>query len=363
MSKEELARLVALSTISKMNSKSLLKIKRAFIDLQDVWRANSEDFLKIGLGVETIRAIIEERAKLDPEKEWQKLEKEKLKVISLDEELYPTLLKQIYDPPPLLFYQGTLNKDKYPLACVGSRRLSFYGKQVIEEIIPPLSQNGATIISGLALGADAAAHATTLQAGGRTIAVLGSGANNNSIYPKENYRLAQQIINNGGAVISEFPIGTLPLRFNFPIRNRVISGLSLGTIIIEAAEDSGSLITAKLALDQNREVFSVPGNIFSPLSEGPNNLLKLGAQVITSAEDILDFLKIEKNKDLFSEINPLAENPTEEAILKVLSKEPKNLEKIAQETKFPTNVLVSAIALMELKNKIKNSGGMNYIIN
>lgn len=363
MIKEELARLVALSTISKMNSKSLLKIKRAFIDLQDVWRASSEDFLKIGLGSETIRAIIEEREKLDPEKEWQKLEKEKLKVVSLDEELYPALLKQIYDPPPLLFYQGTLIKDKYPLACVGSRRLSFYGKQVIEEIIPPLSQNGATIISGLALGADAAAHAATLQAGGRTIAVLGSGANNESIYPKENYRLAQQIIDNGGAVISEFPIGTLPLRFNFPIRNRVISGLSLGTIIIEATEDSGSLITAKLALDQNREVFSVPGNIFSPLSEGPNNLLKLGAQVITSAEDILDFLKIEKNKDLFSEIKPLAENPTEEAILKVLSKEPKNLEKIAQETKLPTNILVSAIALMELKNKIKNSGGMNYIIN
>lgn len=357
--------LVALSTFEKFNSKKLLKLKKHFSNLSDVWRATPTELVNAGIDEQIALEFIETRSKIIPEKEWQKLDKENIQVITIDDELYPPLLKEIYDPPALLYYRGTLNKKttQTNLAVVGSRKASMYGKQVTEEIITPLAQAGLTIVSGLALGIDALAHTTTLKQNGNTYAILGSGVDEEHIYPIQNRQLAHQIVDNGGAVISEFPIGTLPLRYNFPIRNRIISGLCKATLIIEATEDSGSLITAKLALEQNREVYSIPGSIFSPLSYGPNNLLKMGAQVVTSAEDILHYLNLEKTPQLFPEQKIIASSAEEAAILKNLSREPKHIDLIIKESCLTSSTASSTLTMMEIKGKVRNLGGMMYILN
>lgn len=362
MTKGELKYLVALSVFSKFNPKSLLKIKRTFVNLQDVWQAGLHDFLKLGITESTALSFLEERNKINPEQEWEKVQQANLNIITLDDPGYPPLLKEISDPPVLLYYRGLLKNDAFPLAVVGSRRLSFYGRQVIEKLMPKLIDNKISIISGLALGADAVSHQECLKNHGRTIAVLGSGLDAANIYPKQNQRLAQEIFEAGGLIISEYPIGTLPLRFNFPARNRLISGLSLGTLIIEATEESGSLITAKLALEQNREVFCVPGNIFSPLSEGPNNLIKLGAKLITGVEDILEEMSIEHQELPLPKAKPLPANPQETAILKTLGPEPKHIDKITLESGLSASLVFSVISLMEIAGKVKNVGGMNYLI-
>ena len=213
---------------------------------------------------------------------------------------YPALLSEIYDPPALLYCKGDLKKDECCIGIVGTRKVSAYGKQVTENFSSKLEESGLIIVSGMALGVDSFAHSTVLKSKGRTIAVLGTGIDDKSIYPRSNYYLSKKIVSEGGAVISEFPIGTLPLRYNFPQRNRIISGLSLGVLVIEAGERSGALITASCALDQNRDVFAVPGNIYSTVSIGPNNLIKQGAKLVSNADEILEFLNIEQTKS-FSE--------------------------------------------------------------
>ncbi len=366
MNRDDLLHLVALSTFPKFGSKRLLKIKGSFSNLADVWRASLKDLTNAKIDEEVAQEFIEVRAKINPAAEWEKLEKEKLSVLSIDDENYPNLLKEIYDPPALLYYRGNLNKETFssPLAVVGSRRPSLYGRQVSQEIVAPLAKAGVTIVSGLALGIDAMAHSITLTEGGKTVAVLGSGLDQAHIYPVQNRHLAEQIIANDGAVISEFPIGTLPLRFNFPIRNRIISGLSLATLVVEATEDSGSLITARSALEQNREVFSIPGSIFSPLSLGPNNLLKMGAQVVTSAEDVMHYLNLERTRELFTEKKIIhADSAEEAALLKVISHEPKQIDNIIKESTLTPAIVSSTLTLMEIKGKVRNLGGMMYILN
>lgn len=219
------------------------------------------------------------------------LAKKNIKTISIKDANYPNLLREIYDPPSLLYFCGKLDSlEKICLAVVGSRKYSPYGKQVIDYIIPLLAKR-VTIISGLARGIDSLTQAKTVAEGGITIGVLGSGIDEESIYPKENLGLAKRIIEAGGAIISEFPPGSPPQKQNFPKRNRIISGLAHGTLIIEAGLKSGSLITARCALEQGREVMAVPGNICSPTSIGTNNLIKLGARAIGSQEDILEAVK------------------------------------------------------------------------
>lgn len=354
--------LVALSTFPKFGSKALFKLKRAFSNFEQAFKANLRELTKAGIEEKIALEFIEARVKINPEKEWEKIEKENIKIVTPENPAYPPLLKEIYDLPALLYVKGTLpdDNDKFPLAVVGSRKVSPYGRQAIEEIVGILTRQGLVIISGLALGADACAHAVTLKNGGRTIAVLGNGLDD--LYPHTNRRLGEQILANGGAIISEFPLGTLPLRQNFPMRNRIISGLALGTLVVEAAIDSGSLITAKLALDQNREVFSLPGSIFSPLCAGTNNLLKMGAQVVTSAEDILNALNLDNAKKLLEDRPIQAETPEEAAILKALTREPKYIDNIAKETSLAASSTLSTLTLMEVRGKVKNMGGMMYVL-
>ncbi|HBV57856.1 MAG TPA: DNA-protecting protein DprA [Candidatus Magasanikbacteria bacterium] len=360
---EDLKYLVALSLFIKFGSKALFKLKRAFSNYERAFKASLSELVKAGIDEKIALEFIETRTKINPDTEWEKIEKENIKIVTPENAAYPPLLKEVYDLPAMIYVKGALpdGGDKSPLAVIGSRKVSQYGRQVIDEIVTALASQGITIVSGLALGADACAHAATLQVGGRTIAVLGSGVD--QFCPHTNHRLAEQILANNGAVISEFPLGALPLRQNFPMRNRLISGMCLGVLVIEAAVDSGSLITAKLALDQNREVFSIPGSIFSPLCAGTNNLLKMGAHVVTSSEDILDELNLERAEKLLEDRPIKADSPEEAAILKIITREPKHIDNITKDSTLSASSTLSTLTLLEIKGRVKNMGGMMYIVN
>ena len=271
------------------------------------------------------------------------------------------MLKEIYNPPALLYYKGNLENIDLSIAVVGTRKISNYGKQVTPMIVKPLAENKVVIVSGLAYGVDSLAHQATVEVKGRTIAVLGSGLDRQSIYPSSNRHLADKIIGYDGAVISEYPMGTLPFKGNFPSRNRIIAGLSLGILVIEGSEDSGSLITAQLGLEQNRDVFAVPGNIYQDSSKGPNKLLKMGAKPVLSAQDILEELDFKQIVKYHKPHNVSPENDQEKLILEKLNGEPLHIDKITQATGLSHSLVSSTLALMEMKGLVKNLGGMNYI--
>ncbi len=276
--------------------------------------------------------------------------------ISIKDKDYPLLLKQIYDPPKNLFYLGKIKaKENFPLAVVGTRKMSTYGQATTKFLVKELVAQGLTIVSGLALGIDTLAHQTALKAKGKTIAVLGSGLNR--IYPRENKKLAQEIVDAGGALVSEYPPDTPPSHWTFPARNRIISGMSWGTLVIEAPEKSGALITARFSLDQGREVFAVPGNIYQTNSVGVHKLIKMGAQAVTTPEDILTALNFKdgfQQKQIFTDFNE------EKIILKHLQTQPSSIEKIIAQTKLTPLKVLSLLTMMEINGKVKKSQGKYY---
>lgn len=266
--------LLALHSIDGLGPVRLKAILDYFKDPKLAWEAQSQ----------------KTRQNLEPESYAQSIKNDMISWVTIYDSTYPRLLKEIYDPPVVVYYKGDiLPQDEKAVAIVGTRKMTGYGRVVTRQFTKELTWAGLTIISGLARGVDAQAHKAAIEVGGRTIAVLGGGLN--QIYPPENRALAQNIIAGHGAVISEFPPDYPPIPGNFPSRNRIISGLSLAVLVTEAAEDSGSLITARLALDQGREVFAVPGPITSSLSKGPIGLIKAGAIPVTNADEILEELE------------------------------------------------------------------------
>jgi DNA processing protein len=233
---------------------------------------------------------------------------------------------------------------------------------VVPKIIAELAQGKITIVSGLALGIDSLVHSTTLKNNGVTWAVIGSGLDKKHLYPASNKKLAEMIIEKGGAIISEYPPGIEGFKSNFPHRNRIIAGISLATVVIEAAEDSGALITAKAALEANRDIFAVPGSIFNPASIGPNNLIKMGAYPVTCGEDILAKLNLTKAKHFIENKKILPETKEEAEILEHLKSGPLHIDELLRITKIPLPILSSTLTMMEMKGKVKDIGGMNYIL-
>lgn len=353
----------AIALTAKIGPRRFKKLYNYFPDMQTAFSASFSDLLAAGLEEKIAQEFLLRRNEINPETEWQKIETEKLRLLTIGNEKYPRLLKEIYSPPPVLYYQGEISaEDEFPIAVVGTRKFTPYGKQVTEQIVTELARNGIAIVSGLALGIDALAHEAALNVRGRTIAVLGSGLDRENIYPVHNRYLAQKIANSGGLVLSEYPIGTLPLKQNFPARNRIVSGLSLGALVIEAPEDSGALITARHALEQNREVFAVPGNINSKTAAGPNQLIKLGAKPVTSAADILETLDLTQATDFIANQKIIPESPEEEKILARLSTEPIHIDELARSSGLPIQNLTSCLTIMEMKGKIKNLGSMMYVL-
>lgn len=353
---------LGLDRFPKFGQARLARLNDYFKSPQDAFTANLPDLMAAKIEESIAHEFIKFRSEINLDRIIDQLAIEQINILTLNDDEYPDLLRQIFNPPFLLYYKGVLNFQEQSLAVVGTRKFSYYGKQVVEELVPVLAKSGLTITSGLALGIDALAHNTTLGAGGRTIGVLGSGVNKSSIYPASNRYLADKILDNGGAVISEYPLGTEPFKYNFPMRNRIISGLSFGTLVIEAALESGSLITAKIALEQNREVFAVPGNIFSPMSQGTNSLIAQGAIPITSADQILATLDL-STLNSYSNKRYQGENDDERLVLSFLSKDPLHFEELILKTQLSTAGLNSLITILEIKKAIKNLGGMNYILN
>ncbi|HPT08260.1 MAG TPA: DNA-processing protein DprA [bacterium] len=280
---------IAFNYLMNFTYKRYKLLLNSFGSLAKAFSSNTFALIKSGLESDIVSDFINKRKSFVLEEVLKKIEEEKIKVCLIIDDDYPKLLKKIYSPPPIFYYKGNLNINwDLSLAVVGSRKHSFYGQKIIDTFIPNLVDKNIVIISGLAVGIDSLAHKSTLDNKGQTVAVLGSGLDYFSLYPQINRDLADNIVKNNGLLISEFPIGTPPWAYNFPQRNRIIAGLSPATLVIEAGIKSGSLITARYALDEGREVLSIPADIFSDFYSGNNNLIKDGARVITNIDDIID---------------------------------------------------------------------------
>lgn len=362
---------LALSFIKDVGPITIKRLLSVFHSPERILRATFNELRDVD-NISELRA-----KKIHEFDEWQRVEQEldaikdsTIRIIKYTDPDYPENLRQIEDSPILLYVNGSLVKeDKYAVAIVGSRNMTLYGKKITEAIASELASYGLTIVSGMARGIDTVSHTSALKAGGRSIAVLGSGLDNP--YPPENIKLFESLSNNG-CVISEFPLGTPPNKENFPKRNRLISGLSLGVIVVEAAINSGALITANYALEQNREVFAIPGNISSRNSEGTNTLIKKGAKLVQKVDDILEEITPHLKGLLCSAKNSggtFSENPhgleitdEEKAICNILDSEPKHIDLIARETNIQPARLLGLLLSLELKGIVKQEEGKRFYI-
>ncbi len=348
------------SLISGIGRVRLTQLENYFGSLENAWRATPAELKQAGLDSGSIRAVTTWQPKIFLEAEMEKLDRYGVKVLTWHDEDYPSRLKEIYDYPPLLYVRGSLlPEDEWCLAVVGTRRATVYGRQVTEEIVADLAQSRITIVSGLAKGIDTVAHQSALEAGGRSIAVFACGLD--IVYPSENANLARRIMQQG-ALISEYPLGTKPRAENFPRRNRIISGLSLGVLVVEAGETSGALITAHQALEQNREVFAIPGSILSPASSGTNHLIQEGAKLVHNYTDILEELNLTAVAHQMELKEVIPASDTESRLLKQLSAEPTHIDEVCRSSGLPMPTVSSTLAMMELKGLVKQVGAMNYVL-
>ena len=347
---------VALSRCLKLGPVRFALLRTKFVSMAEAWSASIGQFKSAGLEENIAQSLAQHCKQTDVTASWQEIIKLGLSVVTVADETYPKLLRQIYDPPPLLFYRGNLSGlGKICLSVVGTRQATSYGIRVATELVTALARTGLTIVSGLAYGIDTVAHRAALSSGGTTAGVLASGLD--QIYPVANQQLAQEMVAKNGIVLSEFPPGTAPLKQNFPFRNRIIAGLSRATLVIEAAPGSGSLITARAALEQNREVFAVPGSIFSQHSQGTNELIKLGAHLVTAAEDILGVLGLESLPTA-----PLPPpSPEQNQVLQFLNKEPQQLDDLVRLSGLKVSDLTASLSLLELQGYVRNIGNQQYI--
>lgn len=352
----------AFNCVEGFGPQAFKKITAGFPSLESAWQADRENLGGLGFTKKQIENFFDFRKNNTPEELFDELAKENIDIVTINDEVYPSQLKEIASAPPVFYIRGEKNiLSNKSIAVVGSRKFSSYGQRVTENLTRELVRAGLTIVSGLALGIDGVAHQATLASDGATIAVLGTGIDDETIYPREHFNLAIRILENGGALITEFPPKTPSLKQNFPARNRIMAGLALGTLVIEAAENSGSLITANCALEFNREVFAVPGDIFSPQSAGTNDLIKKGAKLVSSAADILTELNLSQSHPAPALKN--YEPKTEEAkmIWKVLSNEPLHIDKISKMTKLDTATVSSLLSTLEIESVVKNIGSQNFI--
>ncbi|HTS68271.1 MAG TPA: DNA-processing protein DprA [Terriglobia bacterium] len=366
---------LALTRIEGLGVRGCHKVIEHFGSPQAAYMASLTELESCGIPARVAQAIFAQSALKEAEKEVEEAAKAECHIVAFDSGEYPPLLKQIPDAPLLLYVRGDVNVvAQYAVAIVGTRRPSAYGSSVAHRLAHDLAERRLVVVSGLARGVDSAAHRGALEAKGKTVAVLGSGIN--VIYPRENKRLADEIAASG-AVISEFPLGTGPTPENFPIRNRIISGLSLGVVIVEAAEYSGSLITARLALEQNREVYAVPGNITSAQSFGPNHLIKQGAKLVDQWMDVVDEFPAEVRMQLLPPDQALegevlgaqsatlfesSLGPDQKAVFEVLrADQALFVDDIATAARIPHPRVLGALLELEMNGLIRQLPGKNFV--
>jgi len=356
---EKIKAWINLLSVPEIGHATAIKLAKSFGEPKDFIYDNSK-IVDIELISETAKEHI---INLKEPNNWQNIcdliEQYNIKFVSILDDDYPGPLKNIFDPPPFLFYRGTIKKDDFrrAIGVVGTRKASNYGKLMTKKIVQELTGSGFTIVSGLAYGIDTISHLAALESGARTYAVMGTGVD--QIYPPRNRELAERILENG-VLLSEFIPGSKAEKWNFPTRNRIISGLSLGSLVIEGGKKSGALLTAKFAMDQNRDVFALPGDVNRPQAEGPNYLIKLGAKIVTKAADILEEyeLVIDQQQKLFPELNE-----KEEIIYQILlqNKPETHFDKLIIETGFTVGEISTILLSLELKNIVKKVPGNKIV--
>ena len=335
-------------------------LKDYFGDLELAWNANFNDLRTSGLPEKICERILQVRKDVDLDQYLNRIHSLGIKILTCDDDQYPRYLNEIDQPPPVLYVKGELIlEDEWAVAIVGTRKVTHYGRQVAEEFSRVLADHKITIVSGLARGIDGIAHKVALDAGGRTIAVLGSGVDR--IYPAEHKQLADRIMESG-AVISDYPPGTAPEASNFPPRNRIISGLSKATIVIEAGQTSGALITADFAVSQGRNVYAVPGTIYNVQSKGTNRLIQQGAKPLLDIREVLQDIQVELVQERKSIRKEYPVDLFEEKILRILSDEPLHVDEITNKSELPISQVSSCLTMMELKGMAKQVGGMKYVL-
>jgi len=362
---------LALNAISGLGPQRARELLRRFGNPEAILNASERSLREVpGVGETLARKIVTWKEEINIEKELELIEKRNIRVLTIEDSGYPIPLSKIFAPPLILYVKGELlPKDTAAVAIVGSRRPSIYGKMTAEKLGRELGARGLTIISGMARGIDSAAHKGALSSGGRTIAVFGNGLG--IIYPPENKALADEIAMSG-AVISEFPMLTTPERGNFPRRNRIISGLSLGVVVVEAARRSGALITADCALEQGKEVFAIPGRVDSPISWGTNNLIQQGAKIVTTSDSIVEELEpllrnlqqieggIRELKESASEKLTPALGGDEKRLYELLS-DAKDIDTIIAESGFPASKVSSTLITLQIKKLIEEFPGKVFV--
>jgi DNA processing protein len=350
---------IAFNMVKGIGAVRFQSLLNAFGSAEAAWNANPEALRSAGLSQKIVENLLKVRSRNNLEQIWERMQARNINVLTWEDKAYPRRLKDIEQPPPVLYTLGTIiPEDEWAVAVVGTRRVTAYGRQVAEELGASLARSGVTVVSGLARGVDAITHQAALNAGGRTLAVLGSGVDR--IYPPEHRRLAEQIAEQG-AVLSDYAPGTPPDAINFPPRNRIISGLSIAVVVVEAGVTSGALITAAFAAEQGRDVFAVPGNIKAPQSEGSNRLIQQGARPLLDVNEVLESLNLSGVTEQRAARAVIPADETETHLIDVLSQEPLHVDEIREQTGMPIDQVSAALALMELKGLVRHLGGMNYI--
>jgi DNA processing protein len=351
---------VAFSRIPRIGAVRAGLLDSHFESMEAAWTASAAQLGAAGLDRGTIASIVEARPKIDPDAEMERLQRAGVKAYAWPDAGYPVRLKEIDDRPPVLYVRGDLRpSDEWAVAIVGTRRATPYGRQAAEHFAAELAQHDITVVSGLARGVDAVAHRAALSAGGRTIAVLACGLD--IVYPPEHVKLAQEI-SRQGALISDYPLGTQPRSEYFPRRNRILSAVSLGVLVVEGDVESGALITARLALEQNREVFAVPGSIYAPTYRGVNKLIQDGeAKLVTKTEDILEELNLTMATHQMELREAAPADATEAALLRVLTSQPTHIDEVQRVSGLPIAAVSGTLALLELKGVVKQVGPMSFV--
>ncbi len=347
---------LAWSTILELGPRSLNRYRAAFGSLAAAWSAPITTFRELGASAIQCQAIEQARSAFDPSAFSARLEESRIRAIALPDPNYPPLLRELADPPFILYVRGEVPSGRL-FSIVGTRTPTTYGRLMAERLTQAAARCGLGIVSGLALGIDGVAHENALNAQARTFAVFASGLDR--VYPATHEALGQRILQQGGWV-SEYPPGTEPLRFHFPRRNRIIAGLSFGTLVVEAGASSGALITARLALDANREVFAVPGPATSALSTGPHALLRQGAQLIASENDLFEALQALPTSEGTQTPKTLS---TEAAcLLSLLAKEPCNVDQLIERSRMTSGRVLGLCAELELQGRIRRLDDATYVV-
>ena len=360
MKPDELKYWLAFNRVPRVGRVRIRMLEKHFGTLEQAWKAGLTEFTAAGLDSKTATTVATHKLRIDPDAELEQVVNAGIRALTWHDDVYPGRLKEIYDVPPVLYVRGELSSDdERSIAVVGTRAPSAYGREVAYQLTQDMAKSGVTIVSGLALGIDAVAHRAAVEAGRRTIAVLGSGLD--VIYPWRNAKLAEQVVENG-ALVSEHPLGTRPNAQHFPRRNRIMSGMTLGTVVIEAGEKSGALLTAHHALEQNREVFAVPGNILAPTSRGTNRLIRdSAAKLVIDYRDVLEELNLSYVGEQIEMAAHFPEDDNEAALLGFVTYDPVHIDEVIRSSGMDISLVSSALAMMELKGIVRQVGGMNYI--